>query len=292
MHNDNELSSFLRAANSAPVLSREDEFALHRRWSAGRDPLALQALINSNLRHVVAIARRYRRYKLPLAELVSEGNLGLLQALDKFNPDLNNRFVTYASFWIRARIVNFVLRSWSIVGTGSGALRSKMFFKLRRERARYVAMTGSSEIAVSRLAEKFGISRKRIANMLHHLDGTDVSLNAPAYADSSTSMMETLPDDTSTQEHGLVANERQSKISELVHIALEDLDRRERFIIENRVMADTEEELSLAEIGRRLGISRERARQLESRARQKLAHRIRRQLARTGQNPSDLLTAA
>lgn len=265
---DPNLSRFISMVREIPVLSREEEHALALRVRDGGDPRAAESLIRANLRYVVAIAVTFRRYDLRLADLISEGNVGLVTAVRKFDPDAGTRFVTYAAYWIRAFILNHVIRSWSLVGSGSGALRSKVFFRLRRERAKMGASPEEAEAARAELAQQLNTTPERVAEMMQRLDGRDVSLDADVYGDGKTSGIDLLEDHTAPQDDRLDAATRDARLNGRVRSALEALDRRERYIVEQRMMAD--EELSLAEIGRRLGVSRERARQLEARAKKKL----------------------
>ena len=227
-------------------------------------------LIEANLRYVVAIAIGYRRYRVRLADLVSEGNLGLMTALAKFDPSRGTRFVTYAAHWIRAFILDHVIRTSSLVAGGSGALRSKVFFRLRRERARVAAETSDAGEAMELLASRFGTTPEKIAVMAQRLEARDVSLDVQAHDEGGTTMLDTLASPMPSQEEELAAHEQQDVITSRVRAAMAGLDPRERFIVEVRMMADAPEELSLAEIGRQLGVSRERARQLEVRAKAKL----------------------
>jgi len=231
-------------------------------------------LVRCHLRYVVAIALKYRRYGLPLSELIAEGNFGIVHALSKFEPDRGNRFVTYAAYWIRAYILNYIIRSWSLVGVGSGALRSKMFFKLRREKVRIANLVGEGEKADEMLAERFNVSRTQIMAMVRRLEARDVSLDAKVFDDAVTSLVDTLASSDSDQEEVYATSQDNHRVHDVVHTALSVLDKRERYIVVHRLMADTEEEVSLAEIGRRLGVSRERARQLEARAKRKLKQKI------------------
>ncbi len=265
---DPNLSRFISMVREIPVLSREEEHALALRVRDGDDPRAAESLIRANLRYVVAIAVTFRRYDLRLADLISEGNVGLVTAVRKFDPDAGTRFVTYAAYWIRAFILNHVIRSWSLVGSGSGALRSKVFFRLRRERAKMGSSPEEAEAARAELAQQLNTTPERVAEMMQRLDGRDVSLDADVYGDGKTSGIDLLEDHTAPQDDRLDAATRDARLNGRVRSALEALDRRERYIVEQRMMAD--EELSLAEIGRRLGVSRERARQLEARAKKKL----------------------
>jgi RNA polymerase sigma-32 factor len=265
---DPNISRFISMVREIPVLSREEEHALALRVRGDNDQRAAESLIRANLRYVVAIAVTFRRYDLRLSDLISEGNVGLVTAVRKFDPDAGTRFVTYAAYWIRAFILNHVIRSWSLVGSGSGALRSKVFFRLRRERAKMGATAEEAEAARAELAVQLGTTPERVAEMMQRLDGRDVSLDADVYGDGKTSGIELLEDDAAPQDERLGAAVRERDLSGRVHHALAALDPRERYIVEERMMAD--DELSLAEIGRRLGVSRERARQLEARAKKKL----------------------
>lgn len=205
-----------------------------------------------------------------MSELIAEGNFGIVHALRKFEPERGNRFVTYAAYWIRAYILNYIIRSWSLVGVGSGALRSKMFFKLRRERVRVVNQLGEGEEAEKALAERLGLPREQVMAMLRRLEARDVSLDTRVYDDSATTLGDTLVSPDADQETQLASDELGDFAIDAVRAAVGQLDARERFIVEKRLLADASDELSLAEIGRRLGVSRERARQLEARAKRKL----------------------
>jgi RNA polymerase sigma-32 factor len=265
-----DLSRYMDRAHKIPRLSREEEYALAVRVRDHGDKTAADKLISANLRHVVAIAVRYRRYGLPLSDLISEGNVGLMTALGKFDPDRGTRFVTYAAHWIRALILDHVIRAHSLVGVGSGPLRSKVFFRLRREKAKIMASTLDATLVNEQLAAKFNMTTEKIAALGERLEARDLSLDLPIGDDSSQTLLDTLASALPLQEERLASAERASKLSSSVRDAVKELDPRERFIVEVRIMADARDELSLAEIGRRLGVSRERARQLEVRARAKL----------------------
>jgi RNA polymerase sigma-32 factor len=271
---DPSLSRYMTMVQKLPKLSREEELVLCRRWQAEGSRQARDALVRGHLRYVVAIALKYRRYGLPLSELIAEGNFGIVHALSKFEPERGNRFVTYAAYWIRAYVLNYIIRSWSLVGVGSGALRSKMFFKLRRERVRIANLVGEGEQADEILAERFNVSRSQIVAMVRRLEVRDVSLDAKIFDDAVTSLVDTLASSDCNQEERYSNSQDSDRAYDVVHSALAMLDKRERYIVEHRLMADTEEEVSLAEMGRRLGVSRERARQLEARAKRKLKQRI------------------
>jgi len=271
---DSALSRYMTMVQQYPKLDREAETTLCFAWTERGDRAAKEQLVRAHLRYVVAIALKYRRYGLPLSELIAEGNFGIVHALTKFDAARGNRFVTYAAYWIRAYILNHIIHSWSLVGVGSGALRSKMFFKLRRERVRIINLVGEGERADEILAERFNMSREQIQGMVRRLEARDLSLDAKVFDDAVTTVVETLAAPSDDQEMVYSLGQDSVNAREVVQVALQTLDRRERFIVEHRLMADAEDELSLAEIGRQLGVSRERARQLESRAKRKLRQRI------------------
>lgn len=268
------LSRYINMVNAIPKLTREEESELWRRWQHEGDKCAKDTLIRSNLRYVVAIALKYRGHSLSLSELIAEGNFGILHALSKFEPERGNRFVTYAAYWIRAFILNHIIRSWSLVGGGSGPLHSRMFFKLRRERTRIYGLVGEGEEADTLLAKRVGVSPDQIAEYNQRLSSRDVSLDREVFSDGTTSLVETLASPNSSQEQAYLESQDAFRINEIVRSALESLDRREKHVVEAYLMNDEEDKLSLAEIGRSLGVSRERARQLESRAIKKLRQRI------------------
>jgi len=268
------LSRYIARVQTIPPLTREREFELACRVRDHDDRQAARALVEANLRYVVAIALSYRRYGVRLADLISEGNVGLMIALKKFDPDRGTRFVTYAAHWIRAYVLDHVIRAWSIVGVGAGPLRSKVFFRLRREKAKILASTSDATEANERLAERFGTTTEKITMLAHRLEARDVSLDAKVFDDGAATVLDTMPSGGPSQEDQYLGHERSSAIHACVREAVEKLDPRERFIVEVRMMADGPEELSLAEIGRRLGVSRERARQLEARAKQKIKRHL------------------
>jgi RNA polymerase sigma-32 factor len=265
---DQALSNYISHVKSIPALSREDEHELAVRWRDKQEQDAGEKLVRANLRYVVAIALTYRRYGLRLADLVAEGNVGVVTALRKFDPDKGTRFVTYAAYWIRAYILNYVIRSWSLVGSGSGPLRSKLFFQLRRERARIANLVSEKDEAMEQLAQQLGTTVEKLAPMMQRLESRDVSLDQQVFADSEQTRMDLLESKETPQDEIVEQHENERRLGWRVRTALSTLDARERFIVEQRMLAD--EELSLAEIGRRLGVSRERARQLEARAKKKL----------------------
>jgi RNA polymerase sigma-32 factor len=273
---DSWVSRYVSMAKNRPALDREEELRLARRWKNEGDRAARDVLARTLVQTVVAIAFKYRRYGTELSELIAEGNVGLLHAISKFDPERGNRLVTYAAHWIRAYVLECVLRSWSVVGGGSGALRTKVFFKLRRERARIANLVGDAEEAERLLAERMETSPERVRRMLQQVELRDMSLDASPQGDTTTRFIDAIASDERNQEELAVSAETTRDAREKVEHALGMLDARERFIVEKHLMADREEELSLAEVGRLLGVSRERARQLEARARRKLRLHVKR----------------
>ena len=268
------MSGYIAEAQRIPKLTREEEHDLAVRFRKSGDRDAAVRLIEGNVRYVVAIALTYRRYGVRMQDLISEGNVGLMTALGKFDPERGTRFVTYAAHWIRAFILDHVIRAYSIVGVGAGALRSKVFFRLRRERARIASETTDPAEALQRLADSFGTTPEKIALLAQRLDARDLSVDMQVHDEGTATVLDTMVSPLPSQEDRFLDSERSDAIESRVRAAVAELDPRERYIVEVRMMADDPEELSLAEIGRRLGVSRERARQLEARAKAKLKRRL------------------
>jgi RNA polymerase sigma-32 factor len=269
-----DLTRYVSIAAQHPVLTREEELVLTRRWRESGDQKSADCLVRSHLRYVVAMALKYRHYGVATDELIAEGNAGVVQALRRFEPDSGNRFLTYATYWIRAYVLQCVLRSWSIVSGGSGALRSTKFFRLRRERRRLTNLLGDGERVAEVLAETLGTTTAQITRMVHRLDARDVSLDLATFVGSTTSLVETMAWSGADPEESVASDQANRQMSAVVHQALADLDHRERYIVDHRLMADRGHELTLAEIGHRFSVSRERVRQLEARAKGKLRIRI------------------
>ncbi len=239
------------------------------RLAKAGDRDASNQLVCANLRYVVRIASPYQGYGFRLADLVSEGNLGLLEAIRRFEPERGLRFMTYAGYWVRALVLGHILRQWSLVGVGTGPLQSKMFFRLHRERARLSArLGGDREEATLLLARKFGTTTARILAMEQRLDGHDVSLDAPVGPETATQRIELLRDEHEDQETATAAAEERDLAGRRVWSAMQKLDSRESMIVKRRLLTD--EPATLAELGDELHLSRERVRQLEVRARGKL----------------------
>jgi RNA polymerase sigma-32 factor len=209
---------------------------------------------------------------LPEADLIAEGNFGVVQALGKFDPDRGVRFSTYASHWIRASLLEYIVQSWSTVGGGRGVLRTRMFFRIRRERALVASYLGSGQGANDAVAARIGVTPSAFADMASRLDARDLSLDTPI-AEGSGNWGEALaaPDD---QERDISEREVERSLATAIALATHRLDARERCIVEQRLMAHPEDEATLADLGRQLGVSSERARQLEQRTMSKLRSNI------------------
>lgn len=269
----NDLGFYLAEAKRAPRLAREQELELALRWKQHGDRVAADVLARANLRHVVTIALKYRHYGVAVSDLIAEGNFGVVHALGKFEPERGIRFVTYSAHWVRAYMLEHIIKTWSVVCGGSGALRSRLFFRLRRERVRVTNLLGEGEAAELEIASRLGVTRDELAAMVQRLEARDLSLDVRAAPDSPVGLVDLLPS-TENQEQALLEQQVGGSVKHAVERALRQLDPRERYIAEQRLMADPAEELSLAEIGRNLGVSRERARQLEERTKRKLRSSI------------------
>lgn len=264
---------FVRAAMDAPFLEREEERRLAEQWKERQDQEALHRLTSAHMRLVIALASRFRHYGLPMADLIQEGHVGLLEAAARFEPERDVRFSTYATWWIRASIQDYILRNWSIVRGGTSSAQKALFFNLRRLRARLTRAGEDrmSEEVYSEIAEAIGVSLKDVATMDARLSGPDTSLNAPvsdADGGVAAERMEFLVDDGPLQDEtvgGAIDTER--RIGWLQG-ALEVLNERELRILKARRL--DEEQATLEALGDRLGISKERVRQIESRAMEKL----------------------
>jgi len=268
MQSSASLDRYIQQVRAIPKLSREVEHELALRSGEG-DQAATDRLVEANLRYVVAIALQYRRYGVTLGDLIAEGSVGLVTAVRKFDPHRGTRFVTYAGYWIRAFVLEAVVRSSTMIGAGSGPFRSKLFFRLRRERARLSNVIADPEELIATLASDFDTTPAKMTELLRRLDQREISLDAPAYHDSDSTLVEMLPGTAEPQDQIVARQRRQSGIQLRLAGALSVLDERERLIVEKRILSD--DSASLASLGRELGVSRERARQLEARAKKKLA---------------------
>jgi RNA polymerase sigma-32 factor len=274
---DGNLSRYFREISRFPLLDADEEYMLAKRWREHGDVAAAQTLVTSHLRLVAKVAMRYRGYGLPLTDLVSEGNIGLMKALRKFEPDYGFRLSTYAVWWIRAAITEYVLRSWSLVKMGTIAAQKKLFFSLRKlkQKMNIVDSRALTSEQSEALAKRLNVSAREVVEMNDRLSARDTSLNAPIAQGgdgSGVEFQDTLVDDTPSPET-LVADSQERNVRRaLLERALAMLPERERYIFVERRLAD--EPKTLAELGQIFGISRERIRQLEVRAYEKVKRTI------------------
>ena len=263
------MATYRSAIAGYQALDRATELELAWRYRRDGDQAAARTLVESHLQFVVKVAAQYRGYGMQLADLVEEGNLGLLEAVRRFEPERNLRFKTYAIYWIRAFLVEHLLREWSIVGGGTGALVSRTFFRLRRERARLEAQLGEQDSSINgTLAKRFHTTEEAIQTMTQRVGSRDMSLDVSPGGEGPT-YLEMLSDPMSDPEGQTEVAERNALVRSVVNDALASFDSREQLIVKTRLFAD-DDEVSLADLGRRLGVSRERVRQLEERTKSKL----------------------
>jgi RNA polymerase sigma-32 factor len=264
------LSRYLTEIRKFPLLTPEDEFMFAKRWQEHEDPEAARKLVTSHLRLVAKIAMGYRGYGLPVSEIVSEGNVGLMQAVKRFDPDKGFRLATYAMWWIRASIQEYVLRSWSLVKMGTTAAQKKLFFNLRKAKNNIGAIEEGDLTPehVATLSDQLGVTATEVTEMNRRLSGGDSSLNAPLRSDGESEWQDWLADDTVDQETRLAEREEMGDRHELLVGAMKDLTERERDILQARRLQ--EEPATLEELSQKYGVSRERVRQIEVRAFEKL----------------------
>jgi RNA polymerase sigma-32 factor len=264
------LSRYLSEIRKFPLLSPEDEYMFAKRWKEHEDPEAARRLVTSHLRLVAKIAMGYRGYGLPVSEIVSEGNVGLMQAVKRFDPDRGFRLATYAMWWIRASIQEYVLRSWSMVKMGTTAAQKKLFFNLRKAKSHIGAIEEGdlTPAHTAKLADQLGVTQTEVTEMNRRLSGPDSSLNAPLRSESESEWQDWLADDTADQETRLAEREEMGDRHELLVNAMKDLTERERDILEARRLRD--DPATLEELSQKYGVSRERVRQIEVRAFEKL----------------------
>ena len=270
---------YVRDAMRAPLLQADHERDLARRWRDEGDERALHELITAYLRLVIAMASRFRHYGLPVSDLVQEGNVGLMQAAARFEPEREVRFSTYASWWIRSAMQDFVLRNWSIVRTGTTSAQKALFFNLRRLRAKIgdIGDGGMSFEARMRVARALGVAEAEVDSMAARLSAPDRSLNAPLTEDGDGEWQDMLADGSAGPEAIVMEAHDGAARAELVREAMCDLSERERLIIRERKLE--EDAVTLEALGERLGISKERVRQIEGNALEKLRRAL---IARVG----------
>jgi RNA polymerase sigma-32 factor len=280
--------NFIKASMKEPLLSRDHEFDLARRWREDDDTDALHELVRAYTRLVVATASRFRNYGLPMGDLVQEGNVGLMQAAARFEPHREVRFSTYAAWWIRSAMQDYILRNWSIVRTGTTAAQKSLFFNLRRLRAKIDDVSGRplSLEGKKKIAEELNVEVSEVESMEMRLGAADQSLNAPIGDSGEDDWQDFLADTRPSPEDVVIGLRDNETRSRWLFDALRELTPRERTIINQRRLR--EEGATLEELGRELGVSKERVRQLEHRAMVKLRESMRRHI----ETPSDLFAEA
>ena len=282
------LSRYLADIRKFPMLEPDQEYMLAKRWQEHADSDAAETLVTSHLRLVARIAMGYRGYGLPIGEVISEGNVGLMQAVKRFEPDKGFRLATYAMWWIRASIQEYILRSWSLVKMGTTAAQKKLFFNLRRTKSQLQALEEGDlkPETVKKIATKLGVTEEEVISMNRRLGG-DASLNAPLRADSeSGEWQDWLVDDQPTQEDRLVEDEEAKRRRSYLTSAMAVLNDRERRVFEARRLA--EDPATLEDLSTEFGVSRERIRQIEVRAFEKVQKAVTASARRSEVPPAEL----
>jgi RNA polymerase sigma-32 factor len=271
---EGNLSRYLQEIRKFPMLEPEEEYMLAKRWREHSDPDAAQRLVTSHLRLVAKIAMGYRGYGLPLSELISEGNVGMMQAVKRFDPDRGFRLATYAMWWIRASIQEYILHSWSLVKMGTTAAQKKLFFNLRKLKGQLQAIDEGdlSPENVRKIATELGVPEADVVSMNRRLAAPDHSLNAPLRSDGEGEWQDWLVDDVEDQETSLSERQELSLRRDLLRGAMAHLTPRERDILMERRLREVP--TTLEDLSQKYGISRERVRQIEVRAFEKLQKAI------------------
>ncbi len=269
------LSHYLSEIRKFPMLEKDEEFMLAKSWKERDDRQAAHRLVTSHLRLVAKIAMGYRGYGLPIGEVISEGNVGLMQAVKRFEPDKGFRLSTYAMWWIRAAIQEYILRSWSLVKLGTTAAQKKLFFNLRKIKGQIDAIEDGDlkPDQVETIATKLGVTNADVVSMNQRMAGHDNSLNTPMKIDGAGEWQDWLVDDTPDQEIELGKSQEYDQRMNLLHDAMADLNEREQDIITQRRLV--EEPATLEDLSKVYGISRERVRQIEVRAFEKVQKAMR-----------------
>ena len=278
------LSSYLAEIRRFPMLEKDEEFMLGHRWREHEDTVAAEKLVTSHLRLVAKIAMGYRGYGLPIAEVISEGNVGLMQAVKKFDPEKGFRLATYAMWWIRASIQEYILRSWSLVKMGTTAAQKKLFFNLRRMKSQMQALDEGDlkPDQVEEIATKLGVTNDDVVSMNGRLSGPDASLNAPLRGTEGEGQWQDwlADDDAESQEDELAESDEFDTRMQLLQSAMGELNEREQHILQERRLS--EEPQTLETLAEHYGVSRERIRQIEVRAFEKLQKAMKSMAAEQG----------
>ncbi len=272
---EGNLQRYLDSIRAFPMLTQDQEYMFAKSYHDHDDVEAAHKMVTSHLRLVAKIAMGYRGYGLPLSELISEGNIGLMQAVKRFDPERGFRLATYAMWWIRASIQEYILHSWSLVKIGTTASQKKLFFNLRKLKGRLQAINDGDMTpeTVKKISEELNVPENDVVSMNKRMAGGDHSLNAPLRADSEGEWMDWLEDDSDSQETVVAEADEMGKRSALLQSAMKTLNERERFILSERRLKD--DPSTLEELSQVYSISRERVRQIEVRAFEKLQKAIR-----------------
>jgi len=267
---DGNLSRYLQEIRKFPLLEPQEEYMLAKRWKEHEDQEAAARMVTSHLRLVAKIAMGYRGYGLPLGEVISEGNVGLMQAVKRFEPEKGFRLSTYAMWWIKASIQEYILRSWSLVKIGTTAAQKKLFFNLRRMKGEIKALEEGdlNQENLEKIATTLDVSEQEVINMNRRMSGPDSSLNAPVRADSEGEWQDWLVDGSDNQETVLADQEEMTERRKMLTDGMKVLNERERGILAARRLQDKPQ--TLEDLSQEYGISRERVRQIEVRAFEKL----------------------
>lgn len=266
---------YLREINKFPLLTQEEEYEYGTRYQKDGDKYAAQMLVQSHLRLVVKIATKFRRYNLPIIDLVSEGNVGLVQAVKKFAPEKGFRFSTYAMWWIKAYIQEYILRSWSLVKIGTTAAQKKLFFNLRKIKKKIQAREEGNLLPehIDQISEELNVSKKEVIDMNSRLQNSDSSLNRKINDEEKTAeVIDQLASNDENQEELAMKSQERNKGDELIKIAFEDLNEREREIIKARRLSEKAQ--TLDKLSKIYKVSRERIRQIEAAALAKMKSKI------------------
>jgi RNA polymerase sigma-32 factor len=271
---EGSLSRYLQEIRKFPMLEPQEEYMLAKRWTEHGDSEAAHKLVTSHLRLVAKIAMGYRGYRLPVGELIAEGNVGMMQAVKRFDPERGFRLATYAMWWIRAAIQEYILRSWSLVKIGTTAAQKKLFFNLRKIKGQMQAIEEGdlAPAQVTLIADRLNVPEQDVISMNRRLAAPDNSLNAPVRMDGDGEWQDWLVDETPDQETAMAEREELSARRELLANALGLLNERERKILTERRLQETP--ATLEDLSQEYGISRERVRQIEVRAFEKLQRAI------------------
>ena len=270
LSNEGSLTHYLQQIKKFPMLSQKEEMSLARKWINKGDTAAAHKLVTSHLRLVARIAMGYKGYGLPITELISEGNIGLMQAVKKYDPEKGFRLSTYAMWWIRAAIQEYVLKSWSLVKIGTTAAQKKLFFNLKKIKNQLTSYNDGSlkPDQVKEIAERLDVTEAEVSDMEGRISGTDYSLNAVVSEDGESEWQDWLVDEDADQEVKLAEKEELSKRKNLLSKAINILNEREQEIIHARKLSEVPK--TLEELSKAYKISRERVRQIEEKAFAKL----------------------